>query len=132
MVLNRTLSGILNKEKTNIEKEFDNANIYTAMYIILLVGVAVFSSAIPTFGLTNDFLNAENHILLKSDYGPFYMPHVAMCFGFFYYLILALIEMGSIICSVKEFSATDRNAERTTVDFRQSRMRYRKSISYRK
>ena len=122
MVLNRTLSGILNREKTNIEKEFDIANIYTGMYIVLLVGVAVVcSSVIPTFGLTIDFLNAENHILRKADYGPFYMPHVAMCFGFLYYLILAFIEMSSIMCSVKAFSDRDRNAERTTGGLAQRR-----------
>ena len=101
MVLNRMLSGILNREKISIEKELNIATFYTMIYIGLLVVIALCSSFIPKFGLTTDFLTTENYIILKPDYDLLSMPHVAMCFGALYYLIFTFVEINNIIRGVK-------------------------------
>jgi hypothetical protein len=101
MVLNRTLSGILNRKKANVEKEFNTATSNLMIYMGLLIVIAVCSSFIPKFGLTNDFLKAENYIITKPNDDLSDMPHVAMCFGALYYLIFTFIEIKNIIRSVR-------------------------------
>ena len=105
MVLNRTLSGILNREKTNVEKELNIAAFNTMVYVGLIIVVACCSSIIPKLGLTGSFLKAENYYhrgIPMKDGDLLEMPHVAMCFGALYYLVLTLIETNSIIRSVRK------------------------------
>ena len=59
MVLNRTLSGILNREKLNVEKELKIVTFHSMIYIGLIVVIAFCSSYIPKFGLTNDFFRLK-------------------------------------------------------------------------
>jgi len=101
MVLNRTLSGILKREETNVKKELSIAAFYTMIYIGLLIVIAFCSPFIPKFGLTNDFLKAEHYIIIKSNDDLLSVPHVAMCFGAMYYLIFTFVEMNSIVRSVR-------------------------------
>jgi len=114
MVLNRTLLGILNREKTNVKIELNIATFNAMIYLGLIFVIALCSSFIPKFGLTNDFLKAENYIIVKPDFDLYSMPHVAMCFGALYYLIFTFVEMNNIIRSVRTSLLRERNTECTT------------------
>ena len=100
LVLNRMLSGILNRGKTNMKQGKDVSTIYLTIYFVLILVISMCSSFIPKLGLTNDFLKAANYYNMHFN-GKWdsleMMPHIAMCFGVFYYLTLTLVDMISII-----------------------------------
>lgn len=107
MVLNRILSGIFSKNKTDKKQKKTISTFNFSIYFGLIFTVAMCSAFIPKLGLTDEFLKAANYININrigSGYiteivslEALLMPHTFMCFGVLYYLILTFVEMISII-----------------------------------
>ncbi len=62
-------------------------------YFVLIFVVLIFQSYIPHLGLTPDFLNYSGYFNTINATGNFVeSPHIAICFGVIYYLVLACVE----------------------------------------
>ena len=108
MVLNRMLSVILSKGKTDIDHELNILAQNLTIYIILLVVVSCCITIIPQFGMDNDFLKATNFRFTTRrsvEDGLLNIPHIAMCFGVLYYLTLTIVDIIPIIRMVKSSSS---------------------------
>ena len=98
VVLNRMLPGLLNREKTDKERGIIMSAVYALIYFGLLFPVIFGSSYIPRFGLTEAFIKSVDYLSINQAGGDFAeMPHVFMCFGVLYYLILMLLEVNNEI-----------------------------------
>ena len=98
VVLNRMLPGILNREKTDKERGLMMSAVYALIYFGLLFPVFIGSSYIPHFGLNETFVKSADYLSIIQAGGDFAeMPHVFMCFGVLYYLILMLLEVNNEI-----------------------------------
>ena len=109
LVLNRMLSGLLNRGKIDKRQEEIMSIVYFTVYLILIVLVAIVSAFIPEFGLTEDFLEVANYESVKRLDAKFElidMPHVTMCFGVLYYIALTFIDIFSILHKVKSPTTT--------------------------
>jgi len=102
IVVNRTLAALMNKDKTDVEKELKIAGFNFSLYMLLIIALLVCSAIIPKFGLTKDYLISENYNFNPKSDDLFNMPHVAMCFGALYYLILNFVEIKNIISNFKK------------------------------
>jgi len=102
VVLNRMLQGILSIGKTDKEQRLGMSAVYAMIYFLLLVAVIIGSSYIPRCGLTEAFLESNDYVGVNQAGGDFAgAPHVFMCFGVLYYLILMLLEVSIEIHRVK-------------------------------
>ncbi len=62
-------------------------------YFALIFIIAFNAELIPELGLTEEYLNEFGHVTLKKTGGLFFdFPHTALCMGFIYYCILAVLE----------------------------------------
>jgi hypothetical protein len=65
---------------------------------VLLFTVIIGSSYIPQFGLNEAFLTSANYVGLNIEGGDFFeTPHIFMCFGVLYYLILMFVTINAEI-----------------------------------
>jgi hypothetical protein len=105
VVLNRMLSKILNREKTDNEKELSMSVGYAMIYIVLIVITVFGSGYIPQFGLTENFLEAANYNNIRGGFSGELtdMPHAIMCFGVLYYLAQMLVDVILIISKIKTY-----------------------------
>ena len=102
VVLNRMLTGILNSGKADKELGLSMSAVYVVTYFGLLLAVVFGSSYIPRCGLTEAFVQSTDYVSFNMAGGDFAdMPHVFMCFGVMYYLILMFVEINAEIHSVK-------------------------------
>jgi hypothetical protein len=101
VVMNRMLPKILNKEKTDKTKEMGMSAIYAMIYFASLMITVLASSHIPQLGLTKDFFEAANS--QTNRYGGLFInePHVPICLGALYYLMLTLVDVLFIIRKIK-------------------------------
>jgi len=110
VVLNRMLQGILSRRGADKEQGLMMAAIYAITWFGLLIMVVVGSSYIPRYGLTEVFVNSTNYTTINQAGGDFKGdPHIFMCFGVLYYLILMFVEVNTEIQRVKNslLPATD-------------------------
>jgi hypothetical protein len=114
VVLNRMLPGILNSEKTNMGRGAMMAMINATIYLVLIFAVILGSSYIPRCGLTETFLNSVDYASINKAGGDFAGdPHIFMCFGVFYYLILMLVDINAEIHRIKAALAVSINSRQS-------------------
>jgi len=102
VVLNRMLPVILSSKKTGKAQGLLMSFIYATIYLVLLFSVVFGSSYIPQFGLTEAFLESADFSSINLEGGGFFeVPHIIMCFGVLYYLILMFVGINTEIQSVK-------------------------------
>ena len=102
VVLNRMLPGLLNSGKQDKDHGLRLSAAYALIYFGLLFPVIFGSSYIPRLGLTEAFLTSVDYLSINQAGGDFAeAPHVFMCFGVLYYLILMLLEVNNEIHRVK-------------------------------
>jgi hypothetical protein len=104
VVLNRMLPNILQKpNETDRAKGTIMSGLYAMIYLLLFFTIVLGVFRIPQFGLTKEFLQAANYSEVnKFDEGFARNPHVMMCFGVLYYLLLTLLDMMVITRTVKK------------------------------
>jgi len=103
VVLNRMLQGILNRKGADKEQGLMMAAIYAITWFGLLIMVVVGSSYVPRYGLTEEFVQSTNYTTINQAGGDFQGdPHIFMCFGLLYYLMLMFIEINAEIQRVKK------------------------------
>ena len=111
VVLNRMLPVILSSKKTDKAQGLLMSFVYATIYLVLLFSVILGSSYIPQFGLTEAFLGSADFSVINLEGGGFFeAPHIIMCFGVLYYLILMFVGINTEIQSVKTamLPSTDR------------------------
>ena len=102
VVLNRMLTGLLKSGKAEKEQGLSMSAAYACVYFVLLLAVVFGSSYIPRCGLTEAFLQATDYVNINKAGGDFKdMPHIFICFGVMYYLILILIDINAEIQHIK-------------------------------
>ena len=102
VVLNRMLPGLLSSEKADKERGLMLSAVYAIIYFALLFSVILGASYIPRCGLTEAFLTSVDYLSINQAGGDFAgAPHVFMCFGTLYYLILMFVEVNTEIHRVK-------------------------------
>lgn len=64
------------------------------LYFLLIIILAIVGDFLPMFGLDYSFLLQSSYINVKSGASGLFIdtPHVAMCMGTLYYLLLTLLE----------------------------------------
>ena len=83
----------------DVSKEIKTRNIFTSLiamlvYFVLTFVVAFGSDFIPEWGLTQEYLKSSGYLENLDAGGIFLdMPQTAMCLGFLYYSILAIVEL---------------------------------------
>gem|GEM_PF-634423 len=98
VVLNRMLPGLLNSGKPDKEQGLMMSAVYALIYLGLFFPLIFGSSYIPRLGLTEAFLTSVDYLSVNQAGGDFAgAPHVFMCFGVLYYLILMLLEVNNEI-----------------------------------
>lgn len=69
-------------------------------YFVLIFAIAFNAEVIPELGLTEAYLNELGYVSMKKAGGLFFdFPHTALCMGFVYYCLLAILE--SILLNMK-------------------------------
>jgi len=102
------LSGIMTRDETEGTKRAGFAALYTLIYFLLLMFVAIYSFLIPEFGLTGDFLQSSGYHDKKIIRGILTdTPHTAMAFGVLYYVSLSLVALFAIFYRPKEKTAIE-------------------------
>ena len=108
VVLNRMLPGIFSKDETNRAKRVALSGLFAMIYLVLFFSLIFGSSYIPRYGLTEAFLTSVDFAGVEKMGGDFAeVPHVFMCFGVLYYLILTLVDVLLIIRKVR--TGTEKN-----------------------
>lgn len=93
VVLNRMRFAFSNVSSHIKGRVLFNAIISMMIYFVLIFVVFIFESLIPKLGLTTQFLNETNFYNSIDATGEFIeKPHIAMCFGFLYYIGLSFVE----------------------------------------
>ena len=95
LIFNRILQRVANRDKTDKKQELNFAISNFLLYFLLVIVVACVSYFIPRFGLTADFLRASNYLEVAEwwDFEMIQNPHITMCFGVLYYLILTVLDI---------------------------------------
>ena len=71
-------------------------------YFVLLVPLVLGAEYVPEWGLTQQFINLSGYKEIISGSGLFSeMPHIAIVFGFLYYIALTIIEAVFLTCNFK-------------------------------
>ena len=106
VVLNRMLSGVQvwnNKNTTKVEGIILRACMTSLIYFLLIIFVVCLcKDFIPMFGLSYDFLQTTDYDIEKMPGGILTENlHVSMCFGMLYYVALALMDIFSIVRTIR-------------------------------
>lgn len=91
MVLNRMRYAFYDVDPLVKKRTLWGSGLALATYLILMVGIALGNQYVSRLGLTEDFLVTSGYTELASAKGLFIeQPHLAICLGCFYYVILSV------------------------------------------